>query len=113
MRKIEFDKLTLQQLHKLSDQVFAAIEKRQKTERKSALRELKEIARARGFSLEELLAEKTGKPASTKNRRKPATVKYRHPEQKDLAWSGRGRKPTWVAEWEAAGRPLADLEASR
>lgn len=109
MRKIELEKLTLPQLRKLADQVAAAIEQRQKTDRKAALRELKEIAKSRGFSLEELLAEKSGKSEVARQRRKPAKVKYRHPEQKELAWSGRGRKPAWVVEWEASGRPLIDL----
>lgn len=41
------------------------------------------------------------------------TVRYRHPEKADLEWSGKGKKPKWVADWIAAGKPLADLEAPR
>jgi DNA-binding protein H-NS len=39
-------------------------------------------------------------------------VKYRHPENAELCWSGRGRKPKWVEAWLAqdSTRTLADLE---
>lgn len=32
-------------------------------------------------------------------RRKADGVQYRHPQNPDLTWSGRGRKPQWVVEW--------------
>ncbi len=38
------------------------------------------------------------------------TVRYRHPEKADLVWSGKGKKPKWVADWIAAGKPLTELE---
>lgn len=37
-------------------------------------------------------------------------VRYRHPEYHAIGWSGKGRKPQWVVDWLAAGKPLADLE---
>lgn len=32
-------------------------------------------------------------------RRKADGVQYRHPQNPDLTWTGRGRKPQWVVEW--------------
>jgi DNA-binding protein H-NS len=31
-------------------------------------------------------------------------IKYRHPEQPSLVWSGRGKVPRWVAELQQQGR---------
>lgn len=37
-------------------------------------------------------------------------AKYRHPENPDLTWSGRGRRPAWIREGVEAGRALSDFE---
>ena len=42
---------------------------------------------------------------------RPSAVAYRHPQNADLAWSGRGRKPAWVEHWIEQGGTLADLAA--
>ena len=36
-------------------------------------------------------------------------VKYRHPENAGLEWTGRGRKPKWVEAWVANGGSLDNL----
>lgn len=38
-------------------------------------------------------------------------VKYRHPSNAELCWSGRGRQPAWVANWINDGGTLDDLAA--
>lgn len=41
-------------------------------------------------------------------------VKYRHPENRDLAWTGKGRKPAWVEFYlEGQGTSLDDLLVER
>lgn len=40
------------------------------------------------------------------------TVPYQHPEDNDLTWSGRGRKPKWVQDWIANGGTLEDLKTT-
>jgi DNA-binding protein H-NS len=36
-------------------------------------------------------------------------VKYRHPENVELEWTGRGRKPKWVEAWVANGGSIDNL----
>lgn len=40
----------------------------------------------------------------------PSKPKYRHPENLDLTWSGRGRRPAWIRDALEAGRRLTDFE---
>jgi ParB/RepB/Spo0J family partition protein len=40
---------------------------------------------------------------------RPGAILYRHPDNAQLAWSGRGRKPAWVEHWIEQGGTLADL----
>lgn len=40
----------------------------------------------------------------------PPAPKYRHPENPELTWSGRGRRPGWIRDAVGAGRSLSDFE---
>lgn len=37
---------------------------------------------------------------------------YRHPQHQSLNWSGRGKKPAWVEQWEGEGGTLEQLLVS-
>ena len=36
-------------------------------------------------------------------------IKYRHPENGALEWTGRGRKPKWVEAWLVSGNNMESL----
>jgi DNA-binding protein H-NS len=95
--------LSLRELKDLQSQVVKAIATFEDRKKKEALAELQEVARARGFTLEEL----TG--ASVVRRRAPASAKYANPANAADTWSGRGRKPRWFIEALAAGKQPEDL----
>ena len=46
-------------------------------------------------------------PPATRNRE---PIPYRHPDNADLCWTGRGRKPKWVENWITQGGTLEDLK---
>lgn len=63
------------------------------------------------------LIESAGDSKAIEMDEKPAqgnrpAAKYQHPENTDLQWTGRGRKPKWVEHCLAEGRTLTDLEIS-
>ena len=99
---INYNELSLEQLKEINRKSAAAIADFQNRKKKEAIAKATEIAKAAGFSsLEDMLA---AQPA-----RQKAEAKYRHPENPDLTWSGRGRKPGWIVEALEAGRSLDDL----
>jgi hypothetical protein len=48
-------------------------------------------------------------PAEHARHRAAIKAEYIHPENPDLCWTGRGRKPKWVENWLAAGGTLDQL----
>lgn len=52
-------------------------------------------------------AAEADKPTATSA--KKSELPYRHPDNADLEWSGRGRKPKWVEVWLAEGGTLEAL----
>lgn len=102
---MDLSTLSVSQLRDLQQQIPAELKKREAKEKTEALNKLRDMAKTLGYSLEELLVkEATAKAAGTKVR-----VKYRHPENGDLEWTGRGRKPKWVEAWLANGGALENI----
>lgn len=95
--------LSLKELKELQSLVAKAIATFEDRKRKEAIAELQDVARAKGFTLEEL----TG--AAVVRRRAPASAKYANPANKSDTWSGRGRKPRWFIEALASGKAPDDL----
>ena len=102
---MDLAKLTIPQLQDLLQQIPAEIKRRESEEKTNVLNELRALAKAKGYSIEDLLAKEVKvKPAGGK-----VKVKYRHPANVELEWTGRGRKPKWVEAWLAEGKALEGL----
>ncbi|RKF16328.1 H-NS histone family protein [Roseovarius spongiae] len=113
MSQIDLKKMTTRELTTLRAKVDRAIASREKRERKEALKTLKEKAREMGYSFNELIdGSESGEGKQQRSSSKPrkrAAPKYRHPENPDLTWSGRGRQPNWLKEAVANGVPMENF----
>jgi DNA-binding protein H-NS len=98
--------LSLVELRDLQQQIPAELKRREAAEKANFLNELRAFAKARGFAIEELLAKEAKVKVSAGGKVK---VKYRHPQNAELEWTGRGRKPKWVEAWLAEGGNLDAL----
>lgn len=115
--KISFKTYSLAALQRLMARVQTEIKKRSERNRKAVLRELQRIAKKRGFDLVSLVGTKGGGSVrrgvhsrrSGADKRRKVAPKYRHPKVKGLTWTGRGRRPKWVAEWLAGKGTLEQL----
>lgn len=102
---MDLSTLTVIQLRDLQQQIPAELKRREAQEKVNILNEVRAFAKARGYALEELVSKETKvKVPSGK-----VKVKYRHPENAGLEWTGRGRQPKWVAEWVAKGGQMEAL----
>jgi len=106
---MDLSKFNARELQALKKDVEKELKARRTTEQKKAREELKQVAQKYGFSLNELV----GSQASNKTaRRANVTVKYRHPDDPTKTWTGRGRKPLWIKDWESQGKSLEQLRAA-
>jgi DNA-binding protein H-NS len=126
-KKKTMDEL-LTQKAKIDDEI-AALERQRTIEALGKSAEVRSVAKQvakLGLSDEELvtLFRNTSKPKTTRKprtsaRKAPATKKtpsipvatYRHPEDPNTTWSGKGRKPRWILEWIESGKPVEELRA--
>jgi len=104
---IDLKAMTRTELEKLKTSVERELTRTIERNRKAAIAAAQKATREHGFDLNEIVgAEKPAKVNKTK--KKPKTVaappKYRHPENPEVTWTGKGRQPKWIKEAEAAGR---------
>lgn len=98
--------LSAAELKSLLEKIPAEITRREKEEKALIRKELEALAAQRGYALDDLLGNTVEKVAKVK---KAVAVKYRHPKDASLTWSGRGKRPRWTAEFLANGGTLEQL----
>lgn len=99
--------MSVEQLQQLQDQISREIKLRRARDKKEVLSKIRAMAAAGGYTLEELVAGGVELESAKKTRIVPP--KYRHLQNGDLTWTGRGKQPRWVAEFLASGKTLTDL----
>ena len=104
---MELSSLSVAQLRDLQQQIPAELKRREALDKEVVLNEVRAFAKARGYAVEDLL----GREAKVKSVSsvKKVKVKYRHPQDASLEWTGRGRTPKWVEAWVANGSNLDGL----
>ena len=100
---MELSNIPLAELKQILESIPSEIKRREMEEKRQVLKELKDFARKFGFTLEQLMSENGATIDAS------LIVKYRHPNNAKLAWSGRGRRPKWMMEFIAAGGSIEQL----
>jgi DNA-binding protein H-NS len=99
MTSIDLDSFSLAELKTLQKNVTKAIAEFSDRKKTEAMQALEAHAKELGFSLAELTGGKKARRSSG-----PVGAKYRHPEDAEVTWSGRGRQPAWYKDAVAAGK---------
>ncbi|MCC5859716.1 MAG: H-NS histone family protein [Ectothiorhodospiraceae bacterium] len=101
---MDLTKYESSELQQLKKDIDKELKRRRKQDVKEAQKEVKSIAERYGLTVQDLVsgvAPKSAKPAGG--------TRFRHPNDPGKSWSGRGRKPVWIKEWEQSGRSLDEL----
>ncbi len=114
MRKPNFNKLSDEILAGYKNEIELILKDRKQVNDKKnkLLKKMKSMAESEGISLDTLLADaprKAKKVAAKKTGRK-VKPKYINPKDVSQTWTGRGRKPLWVAAHLKKSGKITDLE---
>ncbi|MDK6080359.1 H-NS histone family protein [Massilia varians] len=110
---IDLLKLDYSQLRELGQQVAQQISVAEKQELKRAAEQIEQIAKSLNMSVPELLdatgvlSRKAKKPSGEASVKGPAL--YQNPQDASQTWTGRGRKPFWLAKYLESGGALEAL----
>ena len=99
---MSIEEQSIEQLQATIKDAEAKIKQKKAQSLKDAYVQFKEIAKANGSTIEEIL--KVGKRVH-----KESKVAYRDPAEPKNVWAGRGRKPLWLEKALAEGTKLEDF----
>lgn len=112
---MDLSNLGLAELRALEVQLKVEIKRRENQDMAQAREKIMAIAHSVGIPLKDLIAA-TGRSSGTGAgrggagiARGPVAVRFRHPEDASLQWTGRGRQPTWLVQWLASGHTLDEV----
>jgi DNA-binding protein H-NS len=91
MRDSQLEKMPLKELTTLQIRISQAIAEKRIEERREVKAKMEELAQASGFSVAELFGGRGAK-------RGKVAPKYRNPKDASQTWTGRGRRPLWMAK---------------
>lgn len=95
------EKMSYKDLLSLKDRVAAAIVARQAAEKVELKRRLEEMVSQSGFDVSDIFGGRGGARKGSK-----VAIKYRNPKDPTQTWTGRGRKPRWMADALAKGQKM-------
>ncbi|MBF0098694.1 MAG: H-NS histone family protein [Magnetococcales bacterium] len=102
--------LSLDELKNLHAEIDTLLKKRQQMQRKELYDQMIVMVKSAGFnSLDEVLTVQNARRVRSDKGVK-TLPRYRNPADAQQTWSGRGRRPQWIADHLAAGKPLQALE---
>ena len=105
----DLETMTRHDLMRLRADIDRAISTAGERDKRKALQAAENAVREHGFTLAEIaqLTAKGGR--GVKRVTSERAARYRNPDNPEQTWSGRGRRPRWIHEAEAAGRSLQEM----
>jgi DNA-binding protein H-NS len=103
----DFGKMSIDELEAAIQEAKATLEQKRQEREDAVVAQVRELTAQIGKTPEEIFGAR-GKAARSASASQPA--RYRHPDEPHLTWSGRGKRPLWVAEALEQGKTLSDLE---
>lgn len=92
MKDNQLDKMPVKELRDLKARIDSAIAVRQSKDRAELKQKMVALAEEAGLSLDDVLGggRRGGRGKGS------VAVKYRHPDDSTMTWTGRGRRPKWL-----------------
>jgi len=101
----DYQNLSESELQAVIESAEKALKNIQANKRKDVIAQIKELAASIDVVVEIHEADKKSVRKGVK-----VPVKYRHPEDPEKTWTGRGVKPTWLQALINAGRDRSEFE---
>ncbi len=93
MKDNQLDKMNVKELRELKSRIDAAISARQSKDRAELKQKMIALAEEAGLSLDDVIGGSARRGGRGKG---SVAVKYRHPDDASMTWTGRGRRPRWL-----------------
>jgi len=109
--QIDFSFYTAEELVRICELAERQIQAKKEEQIVELRRRAEELARSMGVSVSEVVEMMGARANAGVARKSPgrAKIKYRHPHNAELTWTGRGHRPRWLSEALEQGARLDDF----
>lgn len=101
----EFQELSEHELQAVIDNARKALKNKQASKHKEVITQIKDLAASIGATVD---IHEGNKKITRKGAEVP--IKYRHPDDHEKTWKGRGMMPKWMQELLDAGHDRSEFE---
>lgn len=101
----EYQNLSERELQAVIENAEKALKNKLTNKRKEVIAQIKELAASIGVIVEIHEPDKRSARKGAK-----VAIKYRHPQDHNKTWTGRGVAPKWMQELLSAGRQRSEFE---
>lgn len=101
----DYQNLSENELQVVIESAEKALKLKQANKRKEVIAQIKELAASIDLTIEIIETEKKSVRKGVK-----VPVKYRHPEDQEKTWTGRGVTPKWMRELLNSGHKLSEFQ---
>ena len=115
MKKLDFEKIPLDELWALHEEISRILSSRIVAEKEQLEKRLVQLHRGKDLRKPALAGLKSVKAKKDLPRRRYPKVypKYRNPADPSETWAGRGKQPRWLVSALKSGRSIRDFEISK
>ncbi len=106
----DIENLSEHELKALMEQVDKAIKDKQANKRKEVIAQIKELAASINATAEIIEADNKRQEPKLRRAAVKLAPKFRHPENPELTWTGRGIAPKWLQALVAQGHSKSDFK---
>jgi DNA-binding protein H-NS len=112
MQKLDFEKIPLDELWALHEQISNVLSSRILAEKEQLERRLVQLNRGKEVKRVALLQVRPSEAKADRPRRKYPKVypKFRNPAEPSETWSGRGKRPRWLVSALKSGKLIEDFQ---
>lgn len=103
----DYQELSEQELQAVIENAEKALKNKQANKRKEVIAQIKELASSIDVGVEIFESDKKSVRKGVK-----VAVKYRHPDEHDKTWTGRGVMPRWMLDLINAGHDRSEFEVN-
>ncbi len=101
----DYQNLSENELQAVIESAEKALKLKQANKRKEVIAQIKELAASIDLTIEIIETEKKSVRKGVK-----VPVKYRHPEDQEKTWTGRGVTPKWMRDLLNSGHKLSEFQ---
>ena len=102
----EYQNLSERELQAVIESAEKALKNKQSNKRKEVIAQIKELA----ASIDVIVEIHEPEKRSPARKGAKVAIKYRHPDDQNKTWTGRGVAPRWMQELLSAGHQRSEFE---